>query len=335
VHDRCLIIAEVGVNHNGSPDLAKNLVDAAVGAGADVVKFQTFKARSLSTEVAEKAEYQSHNSDTHESQYAMLRKLELSCEMHVVLLRHCDTKGIEFLSSAFDIDSLDYLHSLGLHRFKIPSGEISNLPYLRHIGRMGKPIIISTGMSSIDEVNSAIVSLERSGTPRSLVTVLHCNTEYPTPMEDVNLMAMCTMREALGVKVGYSDHTSGIEVSIAAVAMGATVIEKHLTLDRNLPGPDHRASLEPDEFAKMVNAIRNIESARGDGVKRPSNSEAKNITAARKSLVAAKPIFRGEVFTPENVTTKRPGNGISPMRWDDVIGQVARKDFSIDELITI
>jgi len=328
-----LIIAEAGVNHNGDMELAKRLIDIAADAGADLVKFQTFSAERLATQSAPKADYQNQTTDRVESQFAMLKQLELSIQMHEVLIAHCQQRNIGFFSTGFDIQSLDYLASLSAERFKIPSGEITNLPYLRHIGGFGKPVILSTGMATLGEIEAALDAVETAGTPRTHITVLHCNTEYPTPMQDVNLRAMCSIRDAFGVAVGYSDHTSGIEVSIAAVALGATVIEKHLTLDRNLPGPDHKASLEPDEFAAMVRAIRNIEQAMGDGIKRPSPSEAKNMPIARKSLVAAKPIHAGERFTPENVTAKRPGTGISPMRWDEVIGRVAARDFAADELI--
>ena len=330
-----LIIAEAGVNHNGDIELAKRLIDVAADAGADLVKFQTFSAERLTTQSAPKAYYQNQTTDSAESQYLMLKQLELSMEMHEVLISHCQQRNIGFFSTGFDIQSLDYLALLGPERFKIPSGEITNLPYLRHVGGYGKPVILSTGMATLSEIEAALEVLEAAGTPRRQITVLHCNTEYPTPMQDVNLRAMCGIRDGFGVAVGYSDHTAGIEVPIAAVALGATVIEKHLTLDRNLPGPDHKASLEPDEFAAMVRAIRNIEQAMGDGIKRPSPSEAKNKPIARKSLVAAKPICAGEQFTAENVTAKRPGSGISPMRWDEVMGQVAARDFAADELITL
>jgi len=330
-----LIIAEAGVNHNGDIDLAKRLIDVAADAGTDLVKFQTFNAERLATQSAPKADYQNQTTDQSESQFAMLKQLELNMEMHELLITHCQQRNIGFLSTGFDIQSLDYLASLGAERFKIPSGEITNLPYLRHVGGLGKPVILSTGMATLGEIDAALEVLETAGTPRTQISVLHCNTEYPTPMDDVNLRAMCSIRDAFGVAVGYSDHTAGIEVPIAAVALGATVIEKHITLDRNLPGPDHKASLEPDEFAEMVRVIRNIEQAMGDGIKRPSPSEAKNKPIARKSLVAAKPIHVGERFTAENVTVKRPGTGISPMRWDEVIDRVAVRDFVADELITL
>lgn len=330
-----LIIAEAGVNHNGDIELAKRLIDIAANAGADLVKFQTFRAERLTTQSAPKANYQNQTTDKSESQFKMLKQLELNTEMHETLIEYCRSHNIKFFSTGFDIKSLNYLASLGAERFKIPSGEITNLPYLRHVGALGKPLILSTGMATLGEIESALDVLETAGMPRTRITVLHCNTEYPTPMEDVNLRAMCSIRDAFGVTVGYSDHTAGIEVPIAAVALGATVIEKHLTLDRNLPGPDHKASIEPDEFAAMVRAIRNIEQAMGDGIKRPNPSETKNKHIARKSLVAAKPIYAGEFFTAENVTAKRPGAGISPMRWDEVMGQVAARDFAADELITL
>lgn len=332
---RVLIIAEAGVNHNGDVEVAKKLIDSAAQAGADIVKFQTFRADRLAVRTAPKAEYQTRTTVNEESQYEMLQQLELSHAMHQILLSHCDNRGIEFLSTGFDMESNQYLLALGVDRFKIPSGEITNLPYLRHVGALGKPIILSTGMANLGEVQTALEVLEEAGAQRLSITVLHCNTEYPTPMRDVNLRAMQSMSESLGVDVGYSDHTQGIEVPIAAVAMGAVVIEKHLTLDRKMSGPDHRASLQPEEFAAMVSAIRNIELAMGDGIKRVSQSEAKNKNIVRKSIVASRPIRAGERFTQENLAVKRPGTGISPMRWDEVVGQVARRDFSTDEIILI
>jgi len=329
-----LIIAEAGINHNGSLKTAHKLIDAAVDAGADVVKFQTFSAEAVVSKGAAKAAYQKETTDAGESQYEMIRKLELDKEAHIELIAYCEQKGIEFLSSPFDHKSIDLLGELGLKRFKIPSGEITNLPYLRHIGSLGKPIILSTGMATLKEIEAALVILEKVDTHREQITVLHCNTEYPTPMEDVNLNAMLTIRDKLGVRVGYSDHTLGIEIPIAAVAMGATVIEKHFTLDRKLPGPDHRASLEPTELKAMVKAIRNIEKAMGDGGKRPSPSEKKNIPIARKSIVAKRPIKKSDSFTEENLTVKRPGTGISPMEWDNIIGQVSKNFFESDSIIT-
>lgn len=330
-----LIIAEAGVNHNGDLAMACRLIDAATDAGADLVKFQTFSADRLVTVHASKADYQNQTTDAAESQHAMIRRLELSRDMHEVLIAHCKTRGIGFFSTGFDIESVDMLVELGLDHFKIPSGEINNLPYLRHIGAFGRPTILSTGMANLGEIETAIDVLEGAGTSRDLVTVLHCNTEYPTPMRDVNLRAMCSIRDALGVSVGYSDHTKGIEVSVAAVALGATVIEKHLTLDNNLPGPDHRASIEPDAFAAMVSAIRNIEQALGDGIKRPSASEFDNKPIVRKSIVATAPVRKGERFATGNIGVKRPGSGISPMRWDEVIGKTADRDFEPDDLIEI
>jgi N,N'-diacetyllegionaminate synthase len=330
-----LIIAEAGVNHNGDIELARMLVDVAAAAAADSVKFQTFTADKVVTSHAKKAEYQNNTTDAGESQYAMIKKLELTRETHRVLIEHCKVKGIQFFSTGFDLESIDLLLELGLDSFKIPSGEITNLPYLRHVGRYGKPVILSTGMATLKEIEIALNILEQAGTPHKSITVLHCNTEYPTPMIDVNLRAMLTIRDTFDVQVGYSDHTLGIEVAIAAVALGATVIEKHFTLDRNLPGPDHKASLEPEEFKAMVIAIRNIEKAMGDGVKRPSPSEAKNLPIARKSLVAACEILEGEVFSEINLTVKRPGTGLSPMRWDEVLGCKALRCFKPDELIEL
>ena len=329
-----LIIAEAGVNHNGELEIARQLVDVASSAGADFIKFQTFNAKHLVTLNARKADYQ-RTTDLEESQYEMLKKVELTHEMHEQLIAHCQAKDIQFLSTGFDIENVDFLARFNLPYFKIPSGEITNLPYLRHIGRYGKPILLSTGMASLGEIETALNILEKAGTSRAMITVLHCNTEYPTPIADVNLRAMLTIRSAFDVAVGYSDHTLGIEIPIAAVAMGASVIEKHITLDRRLPGPDHQSSLEPTELEAMVTAIRNIEDALGDGLKRPSPSEFKNITVARKSIVAASSIVAGEIFTSSNLTVKRPGTGISPMQWDDVLGQRASRNFVPDELIEL
>ncbi len=332
---KTLIIAEAGVNHNGDMRLARQLIDIAADAGVDIVKFQTFSADRLVSINAEKAKYQIDSTGAEESQYEMIKRLELTPDMHNALIAHCKLKGVQFFSTAFDSRSVDLLLDLGINFFKIPSGEITNLPYLRHIGAYGKEVILSTGMSTLDEVEAALKVLESAGTSHDSITVLHCNTEYPTPMSDVNLNAMMTIRDKLGVKVGYSDHTLGIEVSVAAVALGATVIEKHFTLDRCLPGPDHKASLEPRELKNMVKAIRNIEQAMGDGIKKPSNSEIKNIPIARKSLVASKLICAGELFSTDNIIVKRPGTGISPMHWDKVLGQPAIRDFSEDELIEL
>ena len=330
---KTLIIAEAGVNHNGDAALARALVAAAAGAGADIVKFQTFNADRLVTKGATKADYQRGATPADETQHAMLRKLELSTAMHEELLEQCRKHGIEFFSTAFDTDSLSYLLELGMRRLKIPSGEITNLPLLRRIGASGLPVILSTGMSTLGEIEAAIDVLEKAGTDRRDLTVLHCNTEYPVPMAEVNLLAMHSIREAFGVKVGFSDHTEGIEIAIAAVAMGATLIEKHFTMDRGLPGPDHRASVDPGQFAQMVRAIRNVEVAMGDGIKRPSPSEIHNRPIARKSLVAARPIAAGELFSAENLAVKRPGTGVSPMRLDELTGKVAHRAFDTDELI--
>jgi len=332
---KTLIIAEAGVNHNGDIKLAKQLIDRAADAGADLVKFQTFSADRLVTAYAEKADYQNRTSDATESQHQMLRRLELDAEMHYLLMEYCVVRGIEFFSTGFDIESVNLLVSLGQDHFKIPSGEITNLPYLRHIGALGRRIMVSTGMATLGEVEAALDVLEVSGTSRENMVVLHCTTEYPTPMGEVNLRAMQNMGNALGVAVGYSDHTVGIEVSVAAVALGAVVIEKHFTLDRNLPGPDHKASLEPAELAAMVKAIRNVEVALGNGVKRPTLSETKNRPIARKSLVAAVPIAKGEVFSPHNIAVKRPGTGMSPMRWDELLGRMALRDYATDEQIDL
>ena len=332
---KTIIIAEAGVNHNGDIKLAKKLIDVAAEANADFVKFQTFTADSIVTRVAKKAVYQAQNMGSSESQHEMLRRLELTPDMHNELIAHCATRKIGFFSTAFDIESVNFLVSLGQNHFKIPSGEITNLPYLRQIGQLGESVILSTGMSTLAEIEAAIDVLEHAGTQRSNITILHCTTEYPTPMSEVNLHAMQTIHHAFGVKVGYSDHTPGIEVSIAAAAMGATVIEKHFTLDRNLPGPDHKASLEPEELKAMVSAIRNIEIALGDGIKRLTPSEVRNKPVMRKSIVASKEIKKGEIFSLQNITTKRPGTGISPMRWDEVIGRTAPRNFSEDELIDL
>lgn len=330
---KTLIIAEAGVNHNGDLGMACQLVDAAADAGADLVKFQTFRADRLVTRTAAKADYQKITTAAEESQHTMIRRLELSDAMHDALIERCHQRGIEFFSTAFDIDSLDYLMRVGMARVKVPSGEITNLPYLRRVGRCGKPVILSTGMATLGEIEAAIEVFEREGMRRTDLTVLHCNTEYPAPMAEVNLRAMLSIRDAFGVQVGFSDHTEGIEVAIAAVALGATVIEKHFTLDRNLPGPDHRASIEADELARLVHSIRNIEQAMGDGIKRPSASELRNRPIARKSLVAAKPIACGELFSETNLGVKRPGTGISPMRLDELLGKAAPRDFNMDELI--
>ena len=327
------IIAEAGVNHNGSLELAKKLVDAAKDAGADCVKFQTFVSKNIVSKNAVKAEYQKQQTEPEESQQDMLKKLELSFDEFVELNEYCKSISIEFMSTAFDFDSIDFLDGLEMGIWKIPSGDITNLPYLIKIAKLNKPVILSTGMSTMEDIRSAIKALKENGATE--LTVLHCTTEYPTPFEDVNLRAMNTIKEEFGVKVGYSDHTKGIEVPIAAVALGATVIEKHFTLDRNLEGPDHKASLEPNELKAMVDSIRHIELALGNGMKQPAESEKKNMAVARKSIIASKEIKSGEIFTEENLTVKRPGDGISPMRWFDIIGKPAPRDFEEDELIEL
>lgn len=333
--NRVIIIAEAGVNHNGDIDAALKLVDAAVDAGVDYVKFQTFKPGNLVSKTAVKADYQIKNTKNgQETQLQMLEKLELSHEQHKVLMSYCQENNIQFFSTSFDLESLQYLKDIGLDMVKIPSGEITNLPYLRLAAELFKKVIISTGMSNLQEVEDALAVFLNAGLTKEDIAILHCNTEYPTPMKDVNLMAMLQIRHKFNVEVGYSDHTLGIEVPIAAVALGAKVIEKHFTLDKNAEGPDHRASLEPYELKAMVQSIRNIEEAiSGNGLKEVSASERKNIEIARKSIVAKKSINKGEVFTSENLTTKRPGYGISPMKWDDLIGQIALKSYTEDELI--
>ncbi|EMJ92086.1 N-acetylneuraminate synthase [Leptospira alstonii] len=332
---KTIIIAEAGVNHNGDLSLAKELICAASESGADFVKFQTFRSELLVSKKAGMAEYQKANIGEESSQFSMLRKLELDPASYEELIAISEKKNIQFLSTAFDLESLEFLRSLGLSLWKIPSGEITNFPYLKKIGSFNQDIILSSGMANLSDIENAIDTLEKSGTKREKMTVLHCNTEYPTPFEDVNLNAMNTIRSAFHTKVGYSDHTSGIEVAIAAVAMGATMIEKHFTLNRNMAGPDHKASLEPDELKLMVSSIRNIERAMGDGIKRPSKSEKKNIPIARKSIVASRNIKKDEVFSESNLTAKRPGDGLSPMSWDIVIGRIAKRDFNTDELIEL
>lgn len=331
------IIAEAGVNHNGIMKNALRLIDVASDAGVDYIKFQTFKANQLVSKTATKADYQIQNSkNSEETQLEMLQSYELSPEQHKILLTYCRNKNIQFFSTAFDIDSLEYLHSIGLEIVKIPSGEITNFPYLRKAASLFKKVIISTGMATIAEIKDALDVFIKSGVQKKNITILHCNTEYPTPMEDVNLTAMLHIKREFGTKIGYSDHTLGIEVPIAAVALGATMIEKHITLDKNMEGPDHRASLEPNDLKSMVIAIRNIEKAvSGSGLKEISRSEEKNISIARKSIVAKKFIKKGEIFSENNITTKRPGIGISPMKWDIIIGEIAIKDFEEDELIII
>ena len=330
---KVFIIAEAGVNHNGSIKLAKKLIDAAAEAKADAVKFQTFKTELCVSKNAKKASYQEQTTGKDESQFEMIKKLELNAHAHEELIKYCKFKKIMFLSTPFDSDSIELLDGFGLEIFKIPSGEITNLPYLRQIGRLNKKIILSTGMANLGEVEAAINVLTQSGTDRENIALLHANTQYPTPMRDVNLKAILTMKEAFKLDVGYSDHTLGIEVPIAAAALGASIIEKHFTLDKNMQGPDHRASLEPSELKAMVEAIRNIELALGNGVKKASSSESENINVARKSIVAKTGIKKGEIFSEKNLCAKRPGNGISPMRWDEIIGKTAQKDYKQDELI--
>lgn len=327
------IIAEAGVNHNGSLELAKKLVDSAKDAGADCIKFQTFVAKNIASKNASKAEYQKQLTNSDESQLEMLKKLELSFDDFIDLYNYCKSKEIEFLSTGFDFDSIDFLNSLGMNTWKIPSGDITNLPYLMKIAKLNKPVILSTGMSTMEDIRAALDVLIENGAGE--ITVLHCTTEYPTPFEDVNLTAMKTIHTEFEVPIGYSDHTRGIEIPIAAVAMGATVIEKHFTLDRNMEGPDHKASLEPDELKEMVSTIRNVEKAIGTGEKKPALSETKNIAIARKSIIANRTIKEGEILTEENLTVKRPGNGISPMKWFEIIGKQAIRDFEEDELIEI
>lgn len=330
---KTFVIAEAGVNHNGDMNIAKRLVDVASEAGADAVKFQTFKTENIVCRSAQKAAYQLETTDKSESQYDMLKKLELTREQHIELIEYCKAKHIIFLSTPFDIESLSMLIELGVSMIKIPSGEITNLPYLRAVAKQKKKVILSTGMSDLEEVKDAMKVLKNKGTED--ITVLHCNTQYPTPMEDVNLNAMVTMKDELGISVGYSDHTQGIEVPIAAVAMGAVAIEKHFTLDKNMDGPDHKASLEPGELKKMVQAIRNIEKAIGNGKKEVTASEKQNKNVVRKSIVAACKIQKGEHFSEHNLTTKRPGTGMNPMKWDEVIGQVAVRDYKTDEMIEL
>ena len=330
---RTYIIAEAGVNHNGDFELAKKMILEGKKAGVDAVKFQTFITNNLVSSNAKKADYQMKSTDNKESQQDMLHKLELSFQEFGLLKEYATELKIDFISTPFDEESIDFLDTLNMPFWKIPSGEITNLPYLIKIAKTKKPIILSTGMCNIEEIEEAMNIY--SAYSRNDITLLHCNTEYPTPFHDVNLYAMKTLKEKFQVNVGYSDHTQGIEVPIAAVALGATVIEKHFTLDRNMPGPDHKASLEPGELADMVRSIRNIEESLGTGIKKPSESEKKNIVAARKSIVAKKDIKKGEIFTEDNVTTKRPGNGISPMKWLEVLGKVAKKGFAVDEQIEI
>ncbi len=332
---RTLIIAEAGVNHNGSVETAKIMIDEAANFGADAIKFQTFKAETLVSHLAEKAEYQKETTNKNESQYEMIKKLELDIDAHKELLDYCNKKSIKFLSSPFDLDSIDLLNNLGLDIFKIPSGEITNFPYLLKIAQLNKEVILSTGMSDLGEIEDALDVLLQNGTKRENITVLQCNTEYPTPYDDVNLKAMITMKNAFDVKVGFSDHTPGIEMPIAAAALGAEVIEKHFTLNKKMDGPDHKASLEPSEFSSMIKAIRNVEKAMGSGIKKPSTSEAKNLLIVRKSIIAKKKIIKGAILTENNLTIKRPGTGISPIFWEQIIGKTATRDYSEDEIIEL
>lgn len=331
---RTFIIAEAGVNHNGSIQLAKELIDVAAGSGADAVKFQTFTAKNTISKNAEKAAYQKKTTNESESQFEMIKRLELDDSAHHELISYCEEKNIMFLSTPFDLDSIDLLNSLDLNIFKIASGEITNLPYLRKIGSLNKQVILSTGMANNGEIEAALATLISAGTKKEKITILHANTMYPTPMKDVNLNAMVTIGRTFDIAFGYSDHTLGIEVDIAAVALGASVIEKHFTLDKTMEGPDHKASLEPLELENMVTSIRNIELALGSSVKAPSVSEMPNIAVARKSIVASKEIAQGDILTTDNITIKRPGTGLSPMRWDEMIGTPAKKAYSVDELIS-
>jgi len=332
---RVYVIAEAGVNHNGAIDIARALIQAAADAGADAVKFQTFSSSKLVASHAPKARYQMDTTPGDESQLDMISRLELSPDDHRILMAEAERRGIEFLSSAFDLDSIDLLASLGLRTFKLPSGAVTDLPYLRAVASVADRIIMSTGMATLDEVADAIAALRAAGAAQTPMTLLHCTTEYPTPPDDVNLRAMTTLADTFGAPVGYSDHTAGIAVPVAAVALGATVIEKHFTLDRTMEGPDHRASLEPDELARMIEQIREVERALGNPEKKPTATEIENAQAARKSIAAARPIRKGDAFSSENLTTKRPGTGISPMRWDEVLGKVATRDFEEDELIQL
>jgi N,N'-diacetyllegionaminate synthase len=334
-NNRVFIIAEAGVNHNGDMAIAKSMIDEAVKAGADAIKFQTFKAEMVATDYALKADYQLANAVVDESQLEMLKKLELTKGDFESLASYCEQKHIKFISSPFDVESVKLLGAIGQNIFKVPSGEITNLPYLRSVGKLAKSVILSTGMANIDEIQWALGVLTDCGLQKDNIIVLHCNTEYPTPYEDVNLSAMHVIKESCGVEVGYSDHTLGIEVAVAAVALGAMVIEKHFTLDSEMSGPDHKASMEPSDFREMVLAIRNVEACLGDGVKKPSKSELKNIPIVRRSIVAARSIQKGEVFSDDNITAKRPGNGMSPIHWDEVIGIESTKFYEKDELIEL
>lgn len=330
---KVFIIAEAGVNHNGSIEIAKKLIDEAAKCGVDAVKFQSFKAKNLVTKIAKQADYQKENMKKEVSQYEMLKALELSYDNHIELINYSKEKGIMFLSSPFDLESIDMLMELGIEMFKVPSGEIENVPYLKKIAKTGKKVILSTGMSNLADIEFALDILREAGAKD--ISVLHCNTDYPTKMEEVNLTAMNTIGNAFLVEIGYSDHTKGIEIPIAAVALGAKIIEKHFTLDKNMEGPDHKASLEPDELKAMVDSIRNVEIALGNGIKALTNSEKKNIKVARKSIICSSYIKKGEVFTEENLTIKRPGTGLSPKMWDNIIGKKAQRDYNVDEMVEL
>jgi len=334
--NKTIIIAEAGVNHNGDIETAKRLIDVASDAGADYVKFQTFKANKIVTKQAKRSDYQNKNTKNLDTQYEMLKKLELNKDSHHLLIKYCNHKGVKFLSTGFDLDSLEFLHEIGIRLAKIPSGEITNYPYLKKVAQLFSEVVLSTGMSDMNDINNALAILLKFGIKKENITILHCNTEYPTPMSDVNLKAMLHIQKELDVKIGYSDHTLGIEVPIAAVTLGAILIEKHFTLDRNFPGPDHKASLEPNELKQMVKSIRNIEKAlSGSEIKEPSTSELKNKQIIRKSIVAIRPIVKGETFNKNNIGTKRPGTGISPINWESIIGQVSKYNFEQDELISL
>lgn len=335
IRKQIIIIAEAGVNHNGSIDNAKKMIDIADSSGADYVKFQTFNTESLLTKNAEKAQYQKDTTGKNEKQFDMIKKLELDKKSHYELDKYCHKKNVKFLSSAFDIESIDFLHQMKMPFFKIPSGEMNNLPYLKHIASKKTPIVMSTGMSTMREIENSSQVLFDEGINKEDLTILHCNTEYPTPMLDVNLKSMLSIKNKIGVNVGYSDHTQGIEVAIAAAALGASIIEKHFTINRNMDGPDHAASLEPNELKKMIVSIRNIEKALGSKIKKPTESEKKNITVIRKSIVAKKDIKIGETFSKKNLDVKRPASGLSPMLWDSIIGKKSKYNFKEDEQIKI
>ena len=328
-----LIIAEAGVNHNGSLELAKRMADVAKEAGADIVKYQTAVPELVISRFAPKAEYQKDTTGEAESQLEMVKKIHFGFDAHRELKEYCDSIGIKYLSTPFDMDSIDFLAEMDMPVWKIPSGEVTNLPYLEKVAKLHKPVVMSTGMCEISEIKEALEILEKNGAGE--ITILHCNTEYPTPLKDANVRAMLDIKANFGTKVGYSDHTLGLEAPLAAVALGATVVEKHFTLDKNMEGPDHQASMNPDELKALVKAIRNTEVALGDGVKKVTESEAKNKDVARKSIVAKVPVKAGEIFTVDNITVKRPGSGISPMRWYEVLGKTAKRDFSLDELIEL